>query len=75
MIGDPLSLHVEGTSITVTMPGTDYFVTYQKQSLDPHLVLTRRSIAAKVTTPGIADFRARAFQAAVAKAQELGWIV
>ena len=32
MIGDPLSLDVQGTTITVTMPGTRYSVSYRKTS-------------------------------------------
>ena len=30
MIGDPLSLDVQGTTITVTMPGTRYSASYRK---------------------------------------------
>jgi len=75
MIGDPLSLDVQSATITVTMPGTRYSVTYQKNSANPHLVLTRSWIALHETSPAVVDFRARAFQAAVAKARELGWIV
>lgn len=41
MIGDPLSLDVQSATITVTMPGTRYSVTYQKNSANTHLVLTR----------------------------------
>ena len=75
MIGDPLSLDVQGTTITVTMPGTRYSVSYRKTSANPHLVLTRTWTPAHETSPAVVDFRARAFQAAVAKASELGWIV
>ena len=65
---EPLSVVVEGTSIIVTMPGTDFSVTYQKQFGTPHLMLT-------LTASAIHQFRARAFHAAVEKARELGWIV
>ena len=75
MIGDPLNIEDDGTSIVVTMPGTDFSVTYQKPSGSPQLKLLRSRIAANTTSAAIADFRARAFQSAVGKARELGWIV
>ena len=75
MIGDPLNIEEDGTSIVVTMSGTDFSVTYQKQSGNPQLMLSQSRIAANTTSATIADFRARAFQAAVGKARELGWIV
>lgn len=68
-----LSVEVQGTSIIVTMPGTDLWVTYQKRFATPHLVLTRSWVPAHVAPPTLSEFRARAFQAAVAKACELGW--
>ena len=46
MVDEPLSVVVEGTSIIVTMLGTDFSVTYQKQFGTPHLVLTHTSITA-----------------------------
>ena len=68
-----LSVEVHGTSIIVRMPGTDLSVTYQKRFATPHLVLTQSWVPAHVASPTITEFRARAFQAAVAKARELGW--
>ena len=77
MVDEPLQVVVDGTSIIVTMLGTDFSVTYQKQFGSPHLVLTHTSItrAAAPVTEAIHQFRARAFHAAVEKARELGWIV
>jgi hypothetical protein len=75
MIGDPLNIEEDGTSIVVTMPGTDFSVTYQKESGNPQLMLSQSRIAANTTSAAIADFRARAFRSAVGKARELGWIV
>jgi hypothetical protein len=75
MIGDALHIEVEGSRITITMPGTDYYVTYEQQSATPHLALTQSRPLIHTTTPAISDFRVRAFQAAVTKARELGWIV
>ena len=59
----------------MTMPGTDFSVTYAKHADTPHLVLTQSWISETVTTPDVSNFRARAPKAAVAKARELGWIV
>jgi hypothetical protein len=70
-----LAITVKGNSITVAKFGTDFYVTYENRPKNPHLVLTRSWVAATVTSPTISEFRARAFQAAVAKARELGWIV
>ena len=78
MVDEPLQVVVDGTSIIVTMPGTDLAVAYQKQFGTPHLVLTHMSITASGPAPvtdAIHQFRARAFHAAVEKARELGWIV
>ena len=73
MVDEPLQVVVDGTSISVTMLGTDFSVTYQKQLGSPHLVLMHTSITA--STEPIHQFRARAFQAAFNKAREFGWIV
>jgi hypothetical protein len=48
---------------------------YRKRPDSPNLVLTRSWETPTVTSPEISEFRAHAFQAAVAKARELGWIV
>ena len=74
MARDTLNVVVDGTSITVTVPGTDFAVTYQKRFANPHLVLTRSWVAASIDSPAISEFRARARQAAMDKARELGWI-
>ena len=47
----------------------------RKASDRPNLVLTRSWEKPTVTSPEISEFRAHAFQAAVSKARELGWIV
>jgi hypothetical protein len=43
---------------------------YRKAPDRPNLILTR-----SWETPAISEFRAHAFQAAIKKARELGWIV
>ena len=78
MAKDELQVVVNGTSITVTKPGTNFAVTYQKRFANPHLVLTHTSITESGPAPvreAIHQFRARAFHAAVDKARELGCIV
>ena len=47
---------------------------YRKAADRPNLVLTRSWVEPTVSSPEISEFRAEAFQAAVAKARELGWI-
>ena len=37
--GGRLNVEVDGTRIIVTMPGTSFWVTYQKKSGNQHLVL------------------------------------
>lgn len=72
---EPLSVEVRGKSITVMMPGTDFAVTYKKRLDAPNLILTQTWVGHATTSPAVSQFRARAFQAAVDKARELGWIV
>jgi len=48
---------------------------YRKAPDRPNLVLTRSWFEPTVSSPAISEFRAHAFQAAVSKARELGWIV
>ena len=78
MVDEPLTVVVDGTSIIVTMLNTEFSVTYQKQSLSPHLVLMHTSLTASGPAPvrdAIHQFRARAFHAALEQARKLGWIV
>ena len=72
-----MDLHVkfDGEEIIVTKPGTEMMSAYRKASDRPDLILTRSWVEPTVTSPGIAEFRAHAFQAAVSKAREMGWIV
>ena len=70
-----LIMRVRGTSITVTRPHTDLSVTYEKRANNPRLEPTRRLVSPSEATPAVFKFRAIAFQAAVYKARELGWIV
>jgi hypothetical protein len=72
-----MDLHVEldGDEIVVTRPDADMITAYRKAPDRPNLVLTRSWLEPTVSSPEISEFRAHAFQAAIAKARELGWIV
>ena len=71
-----MDLHVkfDGREIIVTRPGTDMMTAYRKASDRPNLVLTRSWVDPHIMSLEISEFRAHAFQAAVKKARELGWI-
>jgi hypothetical protein len=71
-----LALHVAvvGDAIIVTMPGTNYSVTYHKPGKTPWLVASgnRDDFNSPIKQ---FTFRARACIATNDKARELGWIV
>ena len=72
-----LRVEVQGDDIIVTLPGTSYVVTYYRATAFPQQLLTkshsgREDQGAPMTQ---AEFHARAWKAAKAKARELGWIV
>ena len=69
-----LYVELDGDEIVVTKPASDMMIAYRKAPDRPNLVLTRSWLEPTVSSPSISEFRARAFQAAVAKARELGWI-
>ena len=72
-----MDLHVkfDGKEIIVTKPGTDFMLAYRKRLDSPTLMLTRSWVDPHITSPAISEFRAHAFQAAVSKARDLGWMV
>jgi hypothetical protein len=63
-----LQVVVDRDDIIITQPGSDFVVVYFKPRGQPYIV-------AKNTPVGTQDFRARAWQSAIAKARQLGWIV
>ena len=71
-----LKLEVHDGDITVTLPGTDYSVTYYKPKDSPQLLAKRitdrddQRVAIRLS-----DFLATAWRLANNKARELGWIV
>ena len=74
MNADSLQVEIVDAQITVTRPATNT-ITYRKSADAPHLELAHSWIALGVTTPDVSEFRTQAFQVAVDKARELGWIV
>jgi hypothetical protein len=72
MAKDKLHVKVDGTSITVTKPGSDFAVTYNKRFDNSHLVLTNNWVPASVSSPTIEDFRTQALHAAVARRES--WV-
>jgi hypothetical protein len=75
MNADDLQVEIVDGQITVTRPATNDTITYRKSADAPHLELAHSWIALGVTTPEISEFRIQAFQVAVDKARELGWMV
>jgi hypothetical protein len=75
MAGSDLRVTIEGYKITVVKPGTKWWVSYDKRPHSPHLILTDTWLNWTKMTPEVSQFRVDAFQAAVAKAREWGWIV
>ena len=63
-----LRVVVDRDDIIITQPGSDFVAIYFKPQGHPYIV-------AKDTPVGTQDFRARAWQCAIAKARQLGWIV
>ena len=70
-----LSIEVEGARITVTMPGTCFRSTYVLAPDSP--TLTQSNMLVVDGSAGITsrEFEILAWDAANAKARELGWIV
>ena len=68
-----LMMRVRGTSITVTRQHTDFSATFEKRPSKPWLELKGRRVTAHETVSAF-KFQAIAFQAAIYKARELGWI-
>jgi hypothetical protein len=75
-VREQLRLEVIGDEIIVILPATSYGVVYYKPANAPQLLaknfLSKNDSGAPMTQ---AEFLGRAWQAANAKARELGWIV
>ena len=70
-----IEVKFDGEEIIINKPGTDFMLAYRKRADRPNLLLTRSWVDPHTTSPAVSEFRAHAFQAAVKKARELGWIV
>ena len=70
-LSDP-HVELDGDEIVVTRP--DFRTAYRKKPDSPTLKLTRSWVDSHNTSPPVSELRAHAFQAAVRKAWELGWI-
>ena len=71
-----LELHVSDGDIVVTLPWTDYTVTYFKPERSPQLLAKDISARDDPRLPMTgAEFLAQAWRLANDKARELGWIV
>jgi len=71
-----LHLEVVNDKIIVTLPGTNYTVTYFKPASSPQLLARRMAEKDDSRTAmRLSEFLARAWKLANAKARELGWIV
>ena len=72
-----LTVEVQGEDIVVTLPGTNYVVTYYRAAAFPQQLLTKshsgREDEGAPMTQG--EFHARAWKAARRRARALGWIV
>jgi len=67
---------VLGDEIVVILPATSYGITYFKSANSPQLLTKEfRSKIDSQASISYSEFLARAWQAANAKARELGWIL
>ena len=71
-----LRLDVVDDEIIVSLPGTNYSVTYFKRANSPQLLAKNIPHRDDLQTPiPLSDFLSRAWRVANDKARELGWIV
>ena len=72
--GDP-HVEVQGRDIIVTLPGTNFTVTYFKPAGTSHLIARPNWTNDPDASIELGEFLERALTAANHKARELGWIV
>jgi hypothetical protein len=72
---EPLSVEVEGDQIIVTQSWTSFTAIYGKRERLPGIVLLAETTDPDAERESVFQFRADAFEAALQKARELGWIV
>ena len=64
---------VEGEQISVTLPGTNYRALFHLSKDEPRLIQSSQLSVDKAAPMSHKDFEAMAWEAANAKARELGW--
>jgi hypothetical protein len=70
-----LHVEVQGDDIVVTLPGTSYVVRYYRAAAQQLLTKSHSGREDQDAPMTQAEFHARAWKAANAKARKLGWIV
>jgi hypothetical protein len=70
-----LKIKLREDEITVTLPGTNYVATYYRATPRELLAKSHAGQEADGAPMTRAEFHARAWKAANAKARKLGWIV
>jgi hypothetical protein len=69
-----LKVEAEGQSIVVSLPGSSFQTTYVKSPKAPGLRQTEYMIDDKAAPMPRREFESMAWEAALAKAREFGWI-
>jgi hypothetical protein len=69
-----LQVEVHGDEIIVTLPGTEYVATYYRATPQELLAKSHAGQEVERAPMSSAEFYARAWKLANAKARELGWI-
>jgi hypothetical protein len=65
---------IEGNLITVTLPGTNYRALFRLSPDEPRLIQDSQLTVDKAAPMSHQDFEAMAWEAANAKAKEVGWL-
>jgi hypothetical protein len=75
MSANVLHVEVQGGDIIVTLPGTNFMVTYFEPADTSHLIARPNWTVDPDASIELEEFLEQAWRAANAKARELGWIV
>ena len=74
-LSERLIVQVDGDELIVFLPGTDYIATFYRATPGELLAKSHAGHEVGDAPMTCAEFQGRAWQAANAKARELGWIV
>jgi hypothetical protein len=75
MSADDLYVEVQGGDIVVTLPGTNFMVTYFKPADTSHIIARPNWTGDPDASIELGEFLEQAWTLANDKARELGWIV